>query len=66
MRSLLTSCNAEPRLQDASDVSRVVVVGAMSLGLNSLPALFLRDSDVKLKDAELFQLQDQFHGFRTR
>jgi hypothetical protein len=61
----LTSCNVDPRFQDASDVTHVSVVGRASLGSNSLSPLFLRVSDVKFKDAEFGELQDEFHTFRT-
>jgi hypothetical protein len=63
---LLTSCQIEPRFQDARDVTHVSVAVTVSLGLNSLPPLFLAVSEVTLKDAELHQLQDEFHIFRTR
>jgi hypothetical protein len=61
----LTTCRVEPRFQDARDVTDVSVAGTVSLGLNSLPPLFLKVSDVKFKDAELCQLQDEFHTYRT-
>jgi hypothetical protein len=43
----------------------VFVVATVPFGLNSLPLLFLRVSDVAFKDAEFRQLQDEFHPFRT-
>jgi hypothetical protein len=62
----LTSCKAELRLQEARDIGNVFMVNAVSLGLNSLPSLFLTVSDMKFNDAELCQLQYQFHTFRTQ
>jgi hypothetical protein len=61
----LTSGQIGPRFQDATDVIQVSVVATMSLGMNSLPPLFLTVSEVTLQDAKLRQLQDKFHIFRT-
>jgi hypothetical protein len=61
----LTNCQIELRFQDARDVTHVFIVATMPFGLNSLPPLFLRVSDLAFKDAELRQLQDEFHTFRA-
>jgi hypothetical protein len=61
----LTSCQIPPHCQDARDVTHVYVVATMSLGLGSLPPLFLTVPDVVFKNAELRQLQNEFHTVRT-
>jgi hypothetical protein len=57
--ALLTSGQAEPRFQDARDVTRASVMATVSPGLISLLPLLLRVSGVKVKNAELWQLQDE-------
>jgi hypothetical protein len=60
------SFKVEPRFQDARDVTHVSVARTAAVGLKPLPWPFLTVSDVKFKDAESCQLQDQFHTFRAR
>jgi hypothetical protein len=55
----LTSCQTEPRFQDAIDVVHVSVVVTVSLGLNSLPPLFLTISDVMVKNVELCRVPEE-------
>jgi hypothetical protein len=61
----LTSYQIQPRFQNAKNVTHVSVVTTVSLGLNSLPPLFLTVPEAAFKDAESRQLQDEFHPFRT-
>jgi hypothetical protein len=62
----LTGCKVELRFQDARAFTCVSLLGTDSLGLSSIPRLFLTVSEVKFKDAELCQLQGQILIFRTR
>jgi hypothetical protein len=59
----LTGCKAAPRFQCARYVTHVPVADAAWHGVGSLAPLFLTLSDLKLKNAELCQRQDQFHTF---
>jgi hypothetical protein len=61
----LKHCPISPKFLDIRDVSHVSVVGTISLGLTSLPPLFLTTSNVAFKSHELLRLRDEFFFFRT-
>jgi hypothetical protein len=49
----LIMCPVEPHIQEIRDLSHVSVVTTVSLGLNSLPLLFLTVLDIDSRDLEL-------------
>jgi hypothetical protein len=46
-------------------VTHVSIVGTVPFRLNSLPLSFLTVCHMEFKDAEVGELQEQFHTFRT-